>query len=59
MEKANFKGFLKKPIPGGMPETGGGGGLGQFADVGGGLGRKERGGVFERGVDTPCTLWTP
>ena len=59
MEKANFKGFLKKPIPGGMPETGGGGGLGQFADLGGGLEGKREVVFLRGGVDTPCTLWTP
>ena len=32
-------------------------GLGQFADLRGGLDKKEGNGVFEGGVDTPiCTL---
>ena len=34
------------------------GGLGQFADLKGGLGKK-RGGVFERGVDTPMKTMFP
>ena len=34
------------------------GGLGQFVDLRGvGLGKKERGGVFEGGLIPQCTLW--
>ena len=40
----------KTNIEGGLPKKGG---FGQFADLRGGLGKKERGGgVFEEGVDT-------
>ena len=35
----------------------GGGGYGQFADLKGGLGKKEGGGVFEEGLIPQCTLW--
>ena len=50
MEKANFKGVPRKTnIWGGGIAWNGGGGLGQFADLRKGLGRKEGGGVFERG----------
>ena len=34
-----------------------GGGLGQFADLRGGLARKRGGGVFEGGLIPQCTLW--
>ena len=57
MEKANFKGVPRKTnIWGGGDCLKWGGGLGQFADLRKGLGRKEGGGVFERGGgggDTP------
>ena len=31
--------------------------LGQFGDLKGGPGKKERGGVFEGGLIPQCTLW--
>ena len=36
---------------GGLPKKGGG--LGQFVNLRGGLGKKEEDGVFEGGIDTP------
>ena len=39
-----------------MPKKGGGG-LGQFVDLRGWLGKKEGGGVFEGGLIPQCRLW--
>ena len=52
MKNLTFSGgeFMKTDIEGGLPKKGG---LGQFADLGGGLGKNKGGSVFERGVDTP------
>ena len=46
---------MKNQYRGGLPKKGG---LRQFADLGGGggLGKKERGGVFEGGLILQCTL---
>ena len=52
-------GSLKTNIEGGLPKKGGE--LGQFTDLseGGGLCKKEWGGVFERGLIPHCPLWFP
>ena len=49
-EKSDFQsgGFTKNQYRGGISQKGG---LGQFADLNGGLDKKEGGGVFEEGVD--------
>ena len=46
-------GFTKTNIKGGLPESGG---LEQFSDLRGGLGKNEEV-VLLRGVDAPITLW--
>ena len=52
LENPSFKGgFTKNQYRGGrLPKKGG---LGLFIDLRGGLGKKEEGGVFEGGVETP------
>ena len=49
-------GSQKTYIEGGFPKKGGGGGLGQFADLRGGLGKKDRGSVYEGGLIPWCTI---
>ena len=49
-------GLLKTNIEGGRVCLKRGGGVGQFAYLGGGVGWQERGGGVSEGGDTQCTL---